>query len=140
MAKRKVGRSPGASESGDEPPPGADDPRGEMVDAFLQHELMEEAAAYLRRGRRFATLPSDELRARWVAAFKELRTRGSEACKQEISDLEAELRMRGIDPPFDAVRDELEAARAEIRAEGPHNPFVREKIRQFLKKMDDPDA
>ncbi len=39
-------------------------------ESFLYSKLIRETEAYLKRGRRFVGVPSEELRDRWIRAFK----------------------------------------------------------------------
>jgi hypothetical protein len=93
-------------------------PRGDravaLIDQFLQHRKMEQTQDYLSRGRRFAGLDSERLNQDWVDAV-----RGWLACKDRsgertMDDLAAELELRGSEPPYEAVKQELAARFAAI--------------------------
>ena len=42
----------------------------ELVETYLQHQSLEMVAHYVRTGRRFADLSTDDLRTRWAASDK----------------------------------------------------------------------
>ena len=85
--------------------------------AWLQNKPLELAQDYLARGRRYAGLPTDEVKTRWVAAFREMVAdlRAPER-QQAAQDLEAELTLRKEDVPYDLVRTELESFSAAAMA------------------------
>jgi hypothetical protein len=99
---------------------------GEMVDkrrdrrakaniqAFLQRRSVEQGRHYLARGRRFVILDHKRLSESWIT----------------LDDLTAELRMRGLEPPYSAVRQELAAHFAGIN-EVAQNKVRREFARQI---------
>jgi hypothetical protein len=114
-----------------------DDPKPEdraLVDEFLAHELMNETADYVRRGRRYLSLPLSELNDRWIPAFRDAVSNGMVDRVVDMDDLAAELRLRGLDPPFDRVADEVEKLTADLEKTGPDStsPAVRNAIKEFL--------
>src|SRR5260370_11999721 len=98
----------------------ADEPREDrtaaMVHAFLQNRSMEQTQAYLVRGRRFATLDAGQLSQEWITAVRSWLARKDRAREQVMDDLTAELQLRGSEPPYDAVKQELAARFAGIEA------------------------
>jgi hypothetical protein len=74
-----------------------------LLDEFLAHELMNETADYMRRGRRFLSLPLSELDDRWILAFRDAISNGMVDRIVDMDDFAAELRLRGIDPPLTAL-------------------------------------
>jgi hypothetical protein len=112
----------------------------DLVDALLQSELMEETAAYLRRGRSFSAASTEGLNELWIVAFRTWFGSRNAEDQGQMEDLAAELRLRGFDPPFDTVQAELTLARAEVREDGPSDEGIRQKIRGFLESINDPDA
>ena len=82
----------------------AGDPRKDpeaVVNAFLQHKSLEQTQDYLVRGRRFAKLDVAQMSEDWILAHKN-RTN-----ERMMDDLAAELRFRGVEPPYAAVEQEL---------------------------------
>jgi hypothetical protein len=72
------------------------------VKAFLLESRMEGVRKYLYEGRRFETLSVGDLRSEWISA----RDRCSVSLtavesRKRLDDLEAEMEVRKIDPPFD---------------------------------------
>jgi hypothetical protein len=52
-----------------------------------------------------------------------------------MDDTDAELRLRGIEPPYERVRVEAAAMREEIRRDHPDNPVAAvERLLEALKK------
>lgn len=107
-------------------------PLDDMVKAFLQSELMEETASYLKRGRGFAGLAPDELERKWTASFNAWVAHRREAERILTEDLEAELRIRGLEPPLHAVPEAIAAAKKDFRTGSEAYPRVLEKVRAFL--------
>jgi hypothetical protein len=110
----------------------------ELADEFMQHALMEETKEYLQRGRQHVSLQLAELNDRWVTAFRDwFNHKEQEHGNQErviaIDDLSAELRLRGLEPPYASVPDEVAAMHAEMVQLGPDSASdsLRSKIRDF---------
>jgi hypothetical protein len=77
------------------------------IDAFLQHASIGQRRDYLVRGRRFGTLDGGQLRESWIFAVRNWLARKDRAAELTMDDLTAELRLRGLEPPYDAVKQEL---------------------------------
>ena len=77
------------------------------IDAFLQHTSIGQRRDYLARGRRFGTLDGGQLRKSWIIAVRNWLARKDRAAELTMDDLTAELRLRGLEPPYDAVKQEL---------------------------------
>jgi hypothetical protein len=103
------------------------------LDAFLQHELMEEARAYVERRRKMQTLSSAEVVDTWVARFK--RWFSTEGNPRNMDDAAAEIRLRGLEMPYERVENEIRAFRAELARLDPENlssPHIDRKINDYL--------
>lgn len=114
-----------------------------LAGAILQSALMDETRDYLKRGRRFEAVATAQLNQQWVAAFREF---GQAAAAYEagdrtgwydtrdLDDAAAELRLRGLDLPLDAVKAEAGALQRLVQAIGPDapSPALDQKIEQFL--------
>jgi hypothetical protein len=91
----------------------ADEPREDrteaMVVAFVEHRKMEQTQDYLARGRRFATLDVGQLSEDWIIAVRSWLARKNRAGERMMDDLTAELQLRGFEPPYDAVKQQLAA-------------------------------
>ena len=86
--------------------------------AFLLESGMEGVRKYLYEGRRFETLSVGDLRSEWISA----RDRCSVSLtavesRKRLDDLEAEMEVRKIDPPFDDVIKEKPRARGAGRGQ-----------------------
>jgi hypothetical protein len=88
----------------------ADDPREgpeAVVNAFLQHKSLEQMQDYLARGRRFTKLDVAQLNVDWIIAVRSWLAHKHRTNERMMDDLAAELRLRGIEPPYVAVEHEL---------------------------------
>jgi len=77
--------------------------------AMMQAKAVDAAADYVRRGRAHRGLTDADLAGAWVAAFRAYSHNPDPArpSRSALEDLEAELNLRRMDPPFDAVREDL---------------------------------
>ncbi len=88
----------------------ADDPREDpeaIVNAFLQHKSLEQTQDYLVRGRRFAKLDVAQLNEDWIIAVRSWLAHKDRTNERMMDDLVAELRLRGLEPPYGAVEQEF---------------------------------
>ena len=85
----------------------------DIVAELVRHNLLEEMASYVRRGRRFSALAVEEAHTQWLTAARRF-VRGADPV--DMDDLGAELRLRGAYPPEEQVAGELAWAVAEMRA------------------------
>jgi len=76
----------------------------------MQAKAVDAAADYVRRGRAHRGLTDADLAGAWVAVFRAYSHNPDPArpSRSALEDLEAELNLRRMDPPFDAVREDLE--------------------------------
>jgi hypothetical protein len=86
-----------------------EDPRdaGAIVNAFLQHKGMKQMQDYLARGRRFAQLDVGRLNKDWIIAVGGWLAHKHRTKERLMDDLAAELRLRGLEPPYGAIEQEL---------------------------------
>lgn len=84
------------------------------VEAFLQSKSMNEAADYVARGRAHQGEGSEVLKDRWIEAFRLWAADHNQA--KPMDDLRAELELRGEEPPYEAVKAELDAVTAKLAA------------------------
>ena len=111
-----------------------------LSEAYLQHVLMNETKDYLERGRRFAQLSIDKLDESWIKAFKIYFATRLRPAARDMDDLAAELRLRGRDPPFDAVQSEIADLRVELEQVNPDElrPELDRQIDEFLNALRKP--
>ena len=70
--------------------------------AFLLESRMEKVRKYLYEGRRFETLSIGDLRSEWISAFDRCSVSPTAPeSRKLVDDLQAEMEVRKIDPPFD---------------------------------------
>jgi hypothetical protein len=62
---------------------------------------------YLARGRRFAKLDIGRLNNDWIIAVRSWLAHKHRTKERMMDDLAAELRLRGLEPPYGAVEQEL---------------------------------
>ena len=113
----------------------ADDARedpGTVVKAFLQHKSLEQTQDYLARGRRFAKLDTQRLNKGWIIAVRGWLANKYRTKEREMDDLAAELRLRGLEPPYLAVERELANCSAQTKES------ERKKVlRAFAREIDE---
>jgi hypothetical protein len=81
---------------------------------FLQKQKSDAAIAYVTRGRAFKAIDAEILKARWVEIVGEMAEL-NHVNAIERDDIEAELTLRGIEPPAEAV--DMERAMANMVAD-----------------------
>ena len=77
------------------------------IHAFLQLRSIEQRRDYLARGRRFAMLDGVQLSENWITAVRNWLARKDRTSELMMGALTAELRLRGLEPPYDAVKPEF---------------------------------
>ena len=77
--------------------------------ALLESDAMNKLAAYAAGGRSHKNLSEQQLTDAWKQAFKNVANdpRVYEARAAE-NDLACEFKLRGLDPPYDQVKDDVE--------------------------------
>ena len=87
----------------------AGDPRDPeaVVSAFLRHKSTEQMQDYLTRGRRFAKVDDGWLNKDWIIAVRSWLAHKHCTKERMMDDLAAELRLRGLEPPYSALEQEL---------------------------------
>jgi hypothetical protein len=98
--------------------------------AFLQHGIREQRRKYLARGQRFVILEVEQLSKSWITAVRNWLACKDRAAEVTMDDLTAELRLRGLEPPYEAIKQEL-AVRFAGTDEVAHRKVVREFARQI---------
>jgi hypothetical protein len=83
--------------------------------AFMRHRRLEELADYAHRGRRFAPLSIERVKAKWAESFRcWSRNVYCSEDKENLDDLASELDLRGEGEPMERVPAEWDAAWREI--------------------------
>ncbi|MBI3513990.1 MAG: hypothetical protein HY060_08010 [Proteobacteria bacterium] len=84
----------------------------DQADAFLRNISLETAQAYANRGRRHEHVPTEQLVDAWVVAFKIWTSDYQNALLRGFyEELEAELVLRGIEPPYERVKEAADKLR-----------------------------
>jgi hypothetical protein len=94
---------------------------------------MNETRAYIKRGRRLQRSSNEVVLAAWVATFETWYKQRSIENAVANDDAAAELRLRGLEPPYKQVGAEIHALRADIECQGDTPPEeLVQRIRDFL--------
>jgi hypothetical protein len=110
------------------------------IQAFLQHRITEQRCNYLARGRRFIVLDVAQLSKSWIAAVGSWLALKDRAAEATMDDLTAELRLRGLEPPYEAIKQELAShfgGSDQIAQKKAVREFARQ-IGMFIRKSDRP--
>ena len=75
---------------------------------------MESTARYLRSGRRFANLETEEIKQRWTEATRAFLISYGGVNPREMDDLGSELALRNVALPCENVSDETTAVARQI--------------------------
>ena len=105
------------------------------VDALIKSDQMESTARYLRSGRRFANLETEEIKQRWTEALRTFLTSYGSVSPREMDDLGSELGLRTVALPCENVSDE--AAAVARRIEHDDDPETRARIRDRIRSFRD---
>ena len=97
---------------------------------FLQRRNIEQRRKYLARGRRFVVLDAGQLGKSWIAAVRNWLARKDRAAEVTMDDLTAELRLRGLEPPYEAIKHELA-----LRFAGIDEVAQRNLVREFARQI-----
>ena len=87
----------------------------ELVQGFLASKVVDSQADYLSRGRAHQYLSEHELAGQWVAAFRARAVPPADQEKRRIEeDYSAEFELRGMKPPDDLIKDDMERYLAHV--------------------------
>lgn len=79
------------------------------VRSFLAEKEMQEVRSYVSRGRSLRSVATDHLSGEWVSLVREWAADPRQPTNIRRDDIQAELTLRGIEPPYHLVKGELEA-------------------------------
>jgi hypothetical protein len=100
------------------------------IHAFLQRKSIEQRRNYLARGRRFVILDVEQLSNSWITAVRNWLARKDRSAEVTMDDLTAELRLRGLEPPYEAVKQDLA-----IRSAGIDEVAQRKIVTEFARHI-----
>src|SRR6478609_1259646 len=110
-----------------------------MAKAFLDSQEMDETRAYLERGRAFSGAPVEGINEAWALAFKLVYEHGETGHRNQLDDLAAELRLRGLEPPGHLVQDTIRVLKERLRdTAGAARDTLLENVRRFLEQLGKP--
>jgi hypothetical protein len=98
---------------------------------FLQRRSLEQRQKYLARGRRFVVLDVGQLGKSWIAAVRNWLARKDRAAEVTMDDLTAELRLRGLEPPYEAIKHEFA-----LRFAGIDEVAQKKLVREFARQIE----
>jgi hypothetical protein len=76
--------------------------------SWIAEGRMQHVRDYAGRGRSFEKTPIDQLQGEWVALVRAWATNPQEHNNPRRADIEAELALRGLEPPHELIRDDLD--------------------------------
>ena len=112
----------------------------DLTMSIVAEAAMDDTLDYVKRGRRFKEIDGEELKQRWAATFRLLVSDlDDRQVLGELNDLGAELQLREIELPYEAVKVQVEKLIATVRTpeEDPESwDNVRRAIADLLAKRD----
>jgi hypothetical protein len=111
-----------------------------IVDALLESDQMESTARYLRSGRRFASLETEEIKKRWIQAARTFLISYGGINSREMDDLGSELGLRKVALPCEEVSAEAAAVARRIGDDDDPEGHarIRDRIGKFLDDLESP--
>lgn len=102
-------------------------------EGFIEHLRVEQTKAYLDRGRPFEHSTTEQLRVGWIQNLRAFIA-GDYSAARQFEDIEAEFRLRGLEPPESEAAPEIEALARQVR-ETAHEAIpegVQQAVADFL--------
>ena len=109
-----------------------DEGEDNLAEEYLQHVWMNETRAYIERGRAFEALSSDKVLETWIAMFERWFGKRTSAHARDMNDLAAEIRLRGLEVPYESVGDKARVLLVELLERG-----AEEDCSKLDRKIDD---
>jgi hypothetical protein len=79
-----------------------------LIRNCIERQVLEQVADYVERGRSLAGRDFAELRRHWIRQMRLWSNKSASAEDHKLrEDIQAEMRIRGFQPPYEAVKDEL---------------------------------
>ena len=109
-----------------------------IVDALLKSDQMESTARYLRSGRRFANLETEEIKRRWTEATRNFLISYGAVNPREMDDLGSETGLRKAALPWKNVSNETAAVARRIEHDDDPEGCagIRDQVRNFLDDLE----
>ena len=86
-----------------------------ILDEFLHNWSTKQSEDYVARGRRFSTSGVEQLNEDWIMASRSWLACKERRIEQVMDDLASELFLRGLQPPYDAIKQELNGCSARAK-------------------------
>ena len=99
--------------------------------AFLRAAQMDQAQSYLERGRQLRELCDADLKEIWVEAFDRWFESRSTRTGRIMDDVAAEIRLRGLNMPYDRVKSKIDRLKENVDR---HHPKTVEKMIKAMGK------
>lgn len=96
-----------------------------LAQEYLQHVWMSETRAYVERGRAFEAISSDEILDTWIAMFERWFGERTAAHARDMNDLAAEIRLRGLEVPYESVGDKARVLQAELLSRAAEEDYLK---------------
>jgi hypothetical protein len=91
-------------------------PSQDIVEAFLANQQLERLQYYLQRGRPLSRVPLATLNAHWIGLMRAwVQNFTPRMDHREREDIEAELQLRKLEPPFDQAREVMDQLKQKSR-------------------------
>ena len=89
--------------------------RDSDLEAWLASNRVDDTADYMTRGRKHSNLPDNKLFEAWKSAVRAMAAQPGAAEHRALhTDLSAEIELRGLKAPREAVREALEKFRSSV--------------------------
>ena len=110
-----------------------------LPSGFLDHQTMIQIAAYVSRGRVYQGVSTAEVADAWVYGFRQW-VNDLAPLGQQVEDLEAELRLRGLEPPGERVEAEFEVIRRRCLTAWPPqlSGSLQDRVEAYLEAVERP--
>jgi hypothetical protein len=84
------------------------DEQCQLIRSWIERQVLKQIADYLARGRALAGRDYAMLRRHWIRQMSLWSTKAANAEDHKLrEDIQAEMRVRGFQPPYDVVKDDL---------------------------------
>jgi hypothetical protein len=106
--------------------------------AHLENKRIERAAEYARHGRLLELVPDEDLKRNWLLAFRAWAAGerdGQRFDLRSLEDVEAEMYLRGYDPPLELAQREIEILRKASERRRDQLERDPEKLKEFEQRL-----
>jgi hypothetical protein len=79
------------------------------VQSWLAEDQMQAVRDYVSRGRSLERVPTDQLNSEWAGLMRDWAANPRQPINPRRTDIEAELTLRGLEPPYKLAKDDIDA-------------------------------